>query len=98
MRQFRNILAVTLVAMALCADRATAAAPAVRPQISQVTRQVVRQLTRRFQHVVPAVKMVQDRQETLARVPSHDLPLDLPACLHAVESTPFHFRLPPPLA
>ena len=98
MRRFPNILAVTLVAMALCADRATTAVPAVRPQISQATRQVVRQLTRRFQNVIPAVKIVQDRQETLARVLSADVPTDVPTGLHSAESTPFHFRLPPPTA
>lgn len=89
-------MAVTLVALALCADRAAAAAPAARPHISQVTRQVVRQVTKRFQRVVPAVKIVQDRQEGVARVMSHDLPADAPAGLHDCQGTPFQFRLPPP--
>lgn len=96
MRRLGNILAVTLVALALCADRATAAAPAVRPHISQVTRQVVRQVTKRFQRVVPAVKIVQDRQEGLRRVTSPVFPPQTPAGLHDTATTPFQFRLPPP--
>jgi hypothetical protein len=97
MRKFPNILAVTLVALALCADRATASvSPSARPQIGQVTRQVVRQLTKRFQHVVPTPKLVQDRREGLARVTAPRLPSDVPVGLHATESTPFRFRLPPP--
>lgn len=97
MRKLGNILAVTLVALALCADRATSAVPAARPHISQVTRQVVRQVTRRFQRVVPAVKIVQDRQEGFAGVATREVPADLPAGLHVNEGTPFQFRLPPPL-
>jgi hypothetical protein len=96
MRRFRNILAVTLVALALCADRATAAVPAVRPHISQVTRQVVREVTRRFQRVVPAVKIVQHRQDGFTRVAPQDLPTHVPAGLHDSQGTPFQFRLPPP--
>jgi hypothetical protein len=96
MRRLGNILAVTLVALALCADRVTAAAPAVRPQISQVTRQVVRQVTKRFQRVVPAVKIVQDRQEGIRRLTSQDVPADMPTGLHDAQTTPFQFRLPPP--
>lgn len=96
MRRYRNILAVTLVALALCADRATAAVPAVRPHISQVTRQVVREVTRRFQRVVPAVKIVQHRHDGVARVPSDRVPTSVPAGLHDSQGTPFQFRLPPP--
>lgn len=97
MRKLGNIFAVTLVAFALCADRATAAAPAVRPHISEVTRRVVRQLSRRFQNVVPTVKIVQHRQDGLTRLPVPNFPAILPALpLHLAQSTPFQFRLPPP--
>lgn len=97
MRKVRNILAVALVAMALCADRAVASAPAVRPAIGLAPRQVVGQLTRRFRHVVPAVKIVQDRQEGVRSVPPmRPVPVETPVGLHASESTPFQFRLPPP--
>lgn len=97
MRRFRNILAVTLVALALCADRATAAIPAVRPHISEATRLVVREVTRRFQRVVPGVKIVQDRQEGTCREESGEASWEAPEGLHGSEGTPFRFRLPPPL-
>ncbi|HZZ44837.1 MAG TPA: hypothetical protein VFE58_18005 [Tepidisphaeraceae bacterium] len=96
MRRLTNIFVITLVALALCADRATAAAPIVRPHISQVTRQVVRQLTKRFQQVVPAVKIVENRQDVLASIPSSDLTPVVPLALHTSAGTPFQFRLPPP--
>jgi hypothetical protein len=97
MRRLRNILAVTLVALALCADRATAAVPVSRPFISQIPGQVVRQISKRFQHVVPTVKIVQDRQEGITRLASRDVPVVVvPAGLHGSETTPFQFRLPPP--
>jgi hypothetical protein len=96
MRKFPNILAVTIVALALCADRVAAAAPAARPQIGQVTRQVVRQLTRRFQHVLPTPKIVEHRREGATRSVVRQLPADVPNGLHSTESTPFQFRLPPP--
>ena len=97
MRKSRNILVVMLVAFALCADRAAASAtPSARPHIGQMTRQVVGQITRRFQRVVPAPKFVENRREGLTRVASDDVPADRPTGLHACESTPFQFRLPPP--
>lgn len=96
MRHVRNILAVVLVATALCADRAVAAAPEMRPQIGCVTRQVVGEITRRFTRVVPGIKIVQNRQEQVRGVPARVVPVESVEGVHEAETTPFQFRLPPP--
>jgi hypothetical protein len=99
MRHVRNILAVVLVATALCADRAmAAAAPEMRPQIGCVTRQVVGEITRRFTRVVPGIKIVQNRQEQVRGVPARVVPVESVEGVHETETTPFQFRLPPPVA
>jgi len=63
MRRARTILTITLLATALCADRAATAAPLLRPQVADVARQVVRRLSVSFRRTMPAMCLQPSRQE-----------------------------------
>jgi hypothetical protein len=98
MRRSRHVLAAVVVATALCADRASAAAPQVRPQVSQLARTVANKLTSSFRRVVPTVRFVENRREGLCDamlLPPADA--GSPTCVHASDASPFRFRLPPPV-
>src|SRR5437660_1562942 len=63
MRHARQVLAVALVATALCADRAASAAPVLRPQAIEKAGGIVRRLSARFSRVVQRIRLVQTRRE-----------------------------------
>jgi hypothetical protein len=94
MKAVRRVMAVTLVATALCADRAMAS-PCTLPT-PQPTGTLVGRLTTSFRRVVAAVRLIETRQEndrpTIIKLTAH-VPFVPPAPL-----APFQFRLPPPLA
>lgn len=97
MRQTRTIVAVTLLATALCADRATAAAPAHRLDTAQSSGTFAQRLTVSLRRVVPAMRFVPDRQQTFTMpAPARNMGDDQ-AVLPLAQGTPFEFRLPPPL-
>lgn len=97
MKAVRQVVAVTLVATALCADRVMASAPDLqsRPQ-TQSDRTLVGRLSVSFRRVVPAVRLVEvrrDQEHTAMVLPVLlDRPIVLPSRL-----SPFQFRLPPPV-
>jgi hypothetical protein len=97
MKAVRQVVAVTLVATALCADRVVASAPHLqnRPE-PQTARSLVGRLSVSFRRVVPTVRLVETRrdQEPMARV----LPvvIDQPVIM-PLRLSPFQFRLPPPV-
>jgi hypothetical protein len=99
MRKTRTIVAVTLLATALCADRAVAssAAQASRVQAQPVARGFAQRLTVSLRSVVPAVKLHQSRQEGLVSVVRQGAFEGPQAITHLIEGSPFQFRLPPPL-
>src|SRR5437867_3204350 len=67
MRHARQVLAVALVATALCADRAATAAPALRPQaIERTAGGIVRRLTARLSGVVQRVRILETRREGIS--------------------------------
>ena len=96
MRKTRHILAVTLVATAICADRVAMASAEMRDPGRSIARQLATRLTVTLRRVVPAVRLHQARVEGMtARWPA--LPVvAAPAVVHTAESSPFQFRLPPP--
>jgi len=63
MRRSRHVLAAVVVATALCADRASAAAPQVRPQVSQLARTVANKLTSSFRRVVKCTVILARRSD-----------------------------------
>jgi len=91
----RYVLALTLVATTLCADRLFASNRALGPEIRQPMENLVARLTRTFGHVVSRTPMVTERRmavslPTPAVVICTDRAFSLPL-------SPFEFRLPPPV-
>lgn len=90
---------MTLVATALCVDRAAQAAPALRPQGGAgIVRQIAERLTVGFRGVVPSVRLHQARREGIVCQGGRVAPvLRTLARVEPVQFSPFQFRLPPPL-
>ena len=86
---------MTLVATALCADRAVMASPAARPDDSTPTRTLVGRLTVTLRRCVPSVRLWETRRDqdrpAFALLATPASPLIAPVSL-----SPFQFRLPPP--
>lgn len=99
MKRLRQMMAVALVATALCADRAASAAPAFRPQVGEMARQIAGRLAGSFRRVVAPARLDQARQERATdRVALGLVHLILPAAaIHPAELCEFYLRLPPPL-
>jgi hypothetical protein len=98
MRNARHLIAVTLMATALCADRAIPAAPTQTPSANLATR-LIERLTVSLRGVVPNARLYQPRRFGLR--PADERPaaaLTLDSDLKSVPLSPFQFRLPPPLA
>jgi hypothetical protein len=99
MRPSRRILAITLVASALCADRAIAAAPALRPQVASVAGRLVSRLSVTFRRAVPSAKVYQTRREGVSGLLTQPrLKAAQPAGWLAMRLSPLLLRLPPPRA
>jgi hypothetical protein len=104
MRKTRTLVAVTLLATALCADRRLSSAAAAsesgsRTEAGPVVRGFAQRLTVSLRRVVPAVKLHQGRQEGFAtQVASIGAIERAQAGVRQGGGTPFQFRLPPPLA
>ena len=102
MRRARQILAVTLVATAICADRAVAAAPSVNgggapsdARVTSMASRIVRGFSSSFRRAVSAVRLHETRRDTSAAV-RPELAPDAPLAVHPTLE-PFRFRLPPPV-
>ena len=98
MRNTRTIVAVTLLATALCADRAAVApASAARTEASgEVTRGFAQRLTTSLRRVVPAVKLQHGRREGMAPIAWPGDFAGAQADPHSIQGHGFRFRLPPP--
>ena len=108
MRKTRTIVAVTLLATALCADRAVAVAAARAGEASipaggrdrtqnQAGQQTFAQrLTRSLRQVVPAMQLHQSRRDGLSPIDIRGDVQHAQSAGRGVETTPFQFRLPPP--
>lgn len=93
----RQVIAVTLVAAALCADRVVVAAPVLRVQHkTTATERLVTRLTSSFRRVIPAARVIQVRRDGLALLACSIAPE--PVQISPPPMSPFEFRLPPPLA
>jgi hypothetical protein len=93
----RQVIAVTLVAAALCADRVVVAAPVLRvPHKTTATERLVTRLTISFRRVIPAARVIQTRRDGLVLLPCEVAPE--PVHVSPPPTSPFQFRLPPPVA
>jgi hypothetical protein len=98
MNRTRQIIAVTLVATALCADRALAAGPVVNQRVATVACRVAARFATQFRRTVPSFKRIEQRSPGGI---SRDVGRAAPAVDPVVEPfafSPFQFRLPPPVA
>jgi hypothetical protein len=97
MQRSRQVIAVTLVAAALCADRVAVAAPVLRPQHkATAAERLVTRLTTSFRRVIPAVKVIAVRCDGQAVEFAIIAPEDV--SIRPQPISPFEFRLPPPVA
>jgi hypothetical protein len=92
------MIAVTLMATAICADRGLPAVPA-QPQASHFTGRLIERLSVTLRRVVPATCLYQPRRfglppAQISRPPLQALTVDL----LRPRLSPFQFRLPPPCA
>jgi hypothetical protein len=98
MRKTRTIVAVTLLATALCADRAVAGAPVGRAETTgEVTRGFAQRLTTSLRRVVPAVKLELGRRQGMAPVVWRGDDAGSQVLAHSIVGDSFRFRLPPPV-
>ena len=98
MRRARYLLVATLLVTAVCADRAAAAAPELRPQTGQTAERFVTRLSASFSRVVSAVRIVVERRQGGVFAADRLLPVSWVAPAHPQQVSPFQFRLPPPIA
>ena len=99
MKRTRQVLVMTLVATALCADRVVTAAPELRAQLQPMADPIARLATKlsvTFRRVVPAVQLHQSRREGTITQPLPEPIPTAPLALHLRQGSPFQFRLPPP--
>lgn len=90
-------MAVMIVTAALCADRAVAAAPQLRPAVGNIATRFVDRLARKLGQTVTGVKFRPVRSENDRPAVFVSTDPAAPVGLHA-EVSPFQFRLPPPQA
>jgi hypothetical protein len=96
MKRTRHLIAVALVATALCADRAVAAAPQVRSEGS-VAGRIVSRITTGLRRAVSAVRIYETRQDTIIPKPLAASRIDdAPVAEFHPTFSQFQFRLPPP--
>ncbi|MGD0138964.1 MAG: hypothetical protein ABSD28_08815 [Tepidisphaeraceae bacterium] len=98
MKNARHVIAVTLMATAICADRSLSAAPA-EPQASHFAGRIIQRLSVNLRRVVPATCLYQPRRFGLPPAQILHPRLDaLVVDLFPPLFSPFQFRLPPPIA
>ena len=97
MRKTRHLIAVTLVATALCADRAALAVPSQQP-VTQLAGQFIQRLSNSFGRVLPAARLYRSSRYGVQPVVRPMRATVSPQAPPAIQLSPFYFRLPPPLA
>lgn len=100
MNRTRQIVAITLVATALCADRAVATVAPVQAQridarVTSLAERFVRRFSSNFQRVVPAMRLC-ERSGGNALASITDRPAPAITFVAQQPMSPFQFRLPPP--
>ena len=96
MRRTRHVIAVMVVATALCADRAVAAAPASSSHARTATpKSLAARITTSFRQTLPSVRLQPSR--TMESVAKHPLSIREEESGIRSDFSPFQFRLPPPV-
>lgn len=97
MQKTRHLIAVTLVATALCADRAALAVPSQQP-VTQLAGQFIQRLSSSFCRVLPAARLYRAGRFGVQPTVRPMRATVCPQAPPAIRLSPFYFRLPPPLA
>jgi hypothetical protein len=99
MRNARHVIAVTLMATAICADRGLPSAPAEPQTTSHFAGRLMERFCINFRRTVPSATLCQPRRFDLRPA---EMALgrfdDLTLGFIATSLSPFQFRLPPPIA
>ncbi|MGA3065928.1 MAG: hypothetical protein ABSF29_03675 [Tepidisphaeraceae bacterium] len=96
MRRHRHIIAVTLLATALCADRMCLAAPAQRPT-PEMSGGIMKRLTVSLRRAMPPLRLYQPPAiASKTEIAPSPEPRPIPVAA-VIQLSPFNFRLPPPL-
>jgi hypothetical protein len=106
MKRTRQVLVMTLMATALCADRVVTTAPELRESLASASADPLARLASNlgsrfsgsFRRVsTPVVRLHQDRRDATATPVAAPQPIIATvATPHVAEGSPFQFRLPPP--
>lgn len=86
---------VAFVAVALSADRAIAAAPALRPEMAETARKVVNRIVVSFRRTIPTIRLAAARRHSSETQQSGFVAV-VDQWLYQHAFSPFEFRLPPP--
>jgi hypothetical protein len=93
-RRTRHVIAVMVVATALCADRSVTAAPVARPQSQGLARTFASKLTMSLRRAVAPARVQTVR--SVEASPVFAPPIREAASGVRSQFSPFQFRLPPP--
>jgi hypothetical protein len=98
MKNARHVIAVTLMATAICADRALPSAP-LETQQTHLAGRLMQRLCVNLRQTLPAARICHPqrfglRAAELSSPRLHDFTIDL----QKQPISPFQFRLPPPVA
>jgi hypothetical protein len=94
MRRTRHVIAVVVVATALCAQRGASAAPASQPGTPGLARTLVGRLTSGLKRTLPSARVQPIRRDETVQT-RQPLILQIATGIHR-DYSPFQFRLPPP--
>jgi hypothetical protein len=97
MRHARHIIAVTLMATAICADRKATAVPA-EPPAAHLAGRIIARLSLNLRRVLPAVNLYQPRFFHARAIAAKPVAFaDQELSFSPIHLSPFQFRLPPPV-
>jgi len=95
-RSIRQVVAVTLVATALCADHVVCAAPRLQKPAVDLAGKLVQRLRVGFKHSVPSLRLYVRRPVAPVGV-SRPLAVLSNCFVPVISLHPFQFRTPPPV-
>jgi hypothetical protein len=95
MRKTRHLIAVTLVATALCADRLAVATPTA-PPVAQLAGRLIQRLSGGFRQQLPSQRLYQPFRTSQRPMSLRPLASPEPILALSLKISPFHFSLPPP--
>jgi hypothetical protein len=97
MRKPLYLVAAAFLAVTFCADRAMAATPAIRPEVVQLAEKLVNRLSESFSRTATCVAIYPQRQAISSADSIRPVCFAYSQPLVTQPTSPFQFRLPPPI-